>query len=210
VHVEVLREKIKQIDPDSRRHMDVITSEIQRLDRVVQTLVDFTKPVELRLADADLRRVLEEVVLLAQPQAARHGVSVRCDLPEEPLAVKADVDLVKQAVLNIAINGIQAMPGGGALNISGRRDNGAIEVEVRDQGTGIPPEIRDKIFNLYFTTKKAGSGIGLAMAYRVMQLHNGSLGFESQPGMGTAFRLRFPAIEQLQTPDTARQVTVRT
>ena len=210
VHLEVLREKFQQIDPDSRRHMDVIGSEIQRLDRVVQTLVDFTKPVELRLADADLRRVLEEVVVLAGPEAARRGVTMRCDVPEEALAVKADVDLVKQAVLNIAINGIQAMPGGGALTITGRRDDSAVEVEVRDQGPGIPAEIRDKIFNLYFTTKKSGSGIGLAMAYRVMQLHNGSLAFESQPGMGTAFCLRFPAQEQGQTAEAAREITART
>ena len=73
VHLEVLREKIKQIDPESKRHMDVIGSEIQRLDRVVQTLVDFTKPVELRLGDIDLRRVVEEVSVLAAPEAARHG-----------------------------------------------------------------------------------------------------------------------------------------
>jgi signal transduction histidine kinase len=105
---------------------------------------------------------------------------------------------VKQAVLNIALNGIQAMPDGGALNLTARREDDAIEIEVRDQGAGIPPEIREKIFMLYFTTKKSGSGIGLAMSYRVMQLHNGSVEFESEPGQGTVFHLRFPASEQLQ------------
>jgi signal transduction histidine kinase len=198
VHLEVLREKIKQIDPESKRHMDVIGSEIQRLDRVLQTLVDFTKPVELRLRDTDLRRVIEEVSLLAAPEAARHGVKVQCQLPTEPLVVKADADLVKQAVLNIAINGIQAMPGGGALLMAAQREDTAVEIEIRDQGGGISPEIRDKIFNLYFTTKKSGSGIGLAMTYRVMQLHNGSVQFESQPEQGTAFHLRFPATEPVR------------
>jgi len=197
VHLEVLREKIKQIDPESKRHMDVIGSEIQRLDRVVQTLVDFTKPVELRLGDTDLRRIVEDVSVLAAPEAARHGVTVGCELPAEALVVKADADLVKQAVLNIALNGIQAMPDGGALNLAARREDDAIEIEVRDQGPGIPPEIREKIFMLYFTTKKSGSGIGLAMSYRVMQLHNGSVEFESEPGQATVFRLRFPASEQL-------------
>ncbi|HET7185972.1 MAG TPA: ATP-binding protein [Terriglobales bacterium] len=212
VHLEVLREKIKQIDPESRRHMDVISSEIQRLDRVVQTLVDFTKPVELRLSDADLRRIVEDVSVLAAPEASRQGVTVRCDLPPDPLTIKADADLVKQAVLNIALNGIQAMPGGGALQLVARRDDHLIEVEVRDQGPGIPPEIRDKIFNLYFTTKKTGSGIGLAMSYRVMQLHNGSMEFESQPGQGTTFHLRFPAAEHARSASSgmgadAQQVT---
>lgn len=197
VHLEVLREKIKQIDPESKRHMDVIGSEIQRLDRVVQTLVDFTKPVELRLGDTDLRRIVEDVSLLAAPEAARLGVTVGCELPAEPLVVKADADLVKQAVLNIALNGIQAMPEGGGLNLAAWRKDDAIEIEVRDQGPGIPPEIRDKIFKLYYTTKKSGTGIGLAMSYRVMQLHNGSVEFESEPGQGTVFRLRFPASEQL-------------
>ncbi len=196
VHLEVLREKIKQIDPDSKRHMDVISSEIQRLDRVVQTLVDFTRPVELRLSDTDLRRLIDEVSVLAAPEAARHGVQVRYELPPVSLVVKADADLIKQAVLNISINGIQAMPGGGILLITARREEAAVEIEIRDQGAGIPPELREKIFNLYFTTKKNGSGIGLAMAYRVMQLHSGSIQFESQPGQGTAFHLRFPAAEQ--------------
>lgn len=197
VHLEVLREKIKQIDPESRRHMDVIGSEIQRLDRVVQTLVDFTRPVELRLGDTDLRRIVEDVSVLAAPEAGRLGVTVGCQLPAEALLVKADADLVKQAVLNIALNGVQAMPEGGALSLAARRKDDAIEIEVRDQGPGIPPEIRDKIFKLYYTTKKSGTGIGLAMSYRVMQLHNGSVEFESEPGQGTVFRLRFPASEQL-------------
>ncbi|MGI9103996.1 MAG: sensor histidine kinase [Terriglobales bacterium] len=213
VHLEVLREKIRQIDPESKRHMDVIGSEIQRLDRVVQTLVDFTKPVELRLAEIDLRRLAEDVSLLAAPEAARHGVEMKCDLPTEPLLVNADADLTKQAVLNIAINGIQAMPQGGTLSISGHRDGDRVEIAIRDQGAGIPPELREKIFNLYFTTKKSGTGIGLAMAYRVMQLHNGSVEFESHPGQGTTFYLRFPAMETVHpAPSRAeaqQQMTAR-
>jgi signal transduction histidine kinase len=192
VHLEVLRQKLQQLDPDTRRHIDVIGSEIQRLDRVVQTLVDFTRPVELRLADLDLRRLVDEVVVLAQPDAERHGVSIVRDLPHDGLPVKIDADLVKQAVLNIVLNGVQAMPEGGALTIVGRRAGDDVQLEVRDQGAGIPQEVRDKIFNLYFTTKKNGSGIGLAMAYRVMQLHNGSVEYDSVEGRGTVFRLRLP------------------
>ncbi|HYA96406.1 MAG TPA: ATP-binding protein [Terriglobales bacterium] len=192
VHLEVLRQKLQQLDPDTRRHIDVIGSEIQRLDRVVQTLVDFTRPVELRLVDLDLRRLVDEVVVLAQPDAERHGVSIVRDLPREGLPVKIDADLVKQAVLNIVLNGVQAMPGGGELTILGNRAGDDVQLQVRDHGAGIPPEVRDKIFNLYFTTKKNGSGIGLAMAYRVMQLHNGSVEYDSAEGRGTIFRLRFP------------------
>jgi signal transduction histidine kinase len=135
---------------------------------------------------------VDEVVVLAQPDAERHGVSIVRDLPREGLPVKIDADLVKQAVLNIVLNGVQAMPGGGELTILGSRAGDDVQLEVRDHGAGIPPEVRDKIFNLYFTTKKNGSGIGLAMAYRVMQLHNGSVEYDSVEGQGTTFRLRFP------------------
>jgi len=194
VHLEVLRQKLQQLDPDTRRHIDVIGSEIQRLDRVVQTLVDFTKPMDLRLADLDLRRLVDEVVVLAQPDAERHGVSIVRDLPNASLPVKVDADLVKQAVLNIVLNGVQAMPGGGELTLLGRLAGDDAQLEIRDHGAGIPQEVRDKIFNLYFTTKKNGSGIGLAMAYRVMQLHNGSVEYDSVEGQGTTFRLRFPLV----------------
>jgi signal transduction histidine kinase len=193
VHLELLRQKSEGIDPATRRHVDVIGSEIQRLDRVVQTLVDFTRPMELRLADLDIRQVIEDVVLLAAPDAERHRATITTQLASEPLPVKIDTDLVKQALLNIVINGVQAMPDGGLLTIAARRRDDDVEVEVSDQGNGIPSTLRDKVFNLYFTTKKTGSGIGLAMSYRVMQLHNGSIEFESHEGRGTTFWLRFPA-----------------
>ncbi len=201
VHLEVLREKLHEIDPDSRRHMDIIGKEIQRLDRVVQTLVDFTRPVELRLAEIDLRRTLEEVVALAAPEAERHGVSITRQFAREPLPVMVDADLVKQAVLNVVNNGVQAMEDGGQLTITAVRDDGSARVEVRDTGQGIPPDVRDKIFNLYFTTKAKGSGIGLAMTYRVMQLHNGSVEFESLDGQGTVFRLRLPLARREEAPE---------
>ncbi len=192
VHLELLREKMREVDPDTRRHMDIIGREIHRLDRVVQTLVDFNRPLELRLADFDLRRVMEEVALLAAPESARQGVKIETHLGNEVLPVRADADLIKQALLNVVLNGVQAMSDGGVLNMAASRDETAAIIEVRDQGTGIRPEIRDKIFNLYFTTKKAGSGIGLAMSYRVLQLHNGALHFVTEMGKGTTFRLVLP------------------
>jgi len=195
VHLEVLRQKMKEIDPDTRRHVDVIGSEIQRLDRVVQTLVDFTRPVELRLSDMDLRKAVDEVVSLASPAAERHKVTIERQPSQEPLPVRIDSDLVKQAILNIVLNGVQAMPEGGTLRITSKREGEGALVSIRDQGGGIPENIRDKVFNLYFTTKSGGSGIGLAMAYRVVQLHHGSVEFTSIMEHGTTFYLRFPLAE---------------
>ena len=195
VHLEVLRNKLKELDPDTRRHMDVIGTEIRRLDRVVQTLVDFTRPVDLRLNDVDLRKLLDDILNLATPDAEKHNVHIRKHFSESPLPVKIDSDLVKQAVLNIMINGMQAMKDGGDLNVSAFSLDEEAVVEISDQGQGIPPEIRDKIFNLYFTTKSGGSGIGLPMTYRVVQLHNGTMDFTSEEGRGTTFRLTFPLQE---------------
>jgi signal transduction histidine kinase len=207
VHLEILRNKLNQPDADTQRHMDVIGSEIQRLDRVVQTLVDFTRPVELKLADIDLRSLVEQVVFMAKPDCERHGVRLLTEIGDEPLTARVDADLIKQSLLNIVINGVQAMENGGTLSIRANRRDEDAQLEIQDTGPGIPPAIRDKIFNLYFTTKKSGSGIGLAMTYRIMQLHNGSVHFDTRSGEGTIFYLTLPLIraEHRQQRDLVAQ-----
>ncbi len=166
LHLQLLQNKLLQVDPDTRRHMDIIGSEIHRLDRVVQILVDFTRPRDLHVEEIDLRRLLEDVAQLAAPDAAQHGVTIERKLPSKPLPVKVDTDFMKQAILNVVLNGVQAMPEGGTLTISARQEEDSILTEIRDQGAGIPAEIQDKIFELYFTTKAGGSGIGLAQPTR--------------------------------------------
>jgi len=193
LHLQLLRNKLSHQEPDTSRHMDIIDSEIRRLDRVVQTLVDFTRPRDLHLEEVDLLRLMEEVAQLAAPDAEQHGVTIERHVTEQRLPIKVDVDLMKQAILNVVINGVQAMPQGGLLTISARRENNAVVAEVRDQGGGIPQDLHDKIFELYFTTKKDGSGIGLAQTYQVLQWHYGSVDFESAEGTGTVFRFHIPA-----------------
>jgi signal transduction histidine kinase len=197
LHLQLLHNKLKQVDPDTQRHMDVIGSEIHRLDRVVQTLVDFTRPRDLHLQEIDMRKVLEEVSVLAGPDAAQHGVRLAQGFCEEPLLVRVDPDLMKQAILNLVLNGVQAMSQGGTLALAAQREEETVLIEVRDEGNGIPPELQEKIFELYFTTKKGGSGIGLAQTYQIMQWHYGSVDFDSTVGVGTTFRLRLPAVTQL-------------
>jgi signal transduction histidine kinase len=195
LHLQLLQTKLKQIDPDTRRHMDIIGNEIHRLDRVVQILVDFTRPRDLHLDEIDMRRLLEEVIMLATPDTEQHGVTVKRKLGTEPLGVRVDLDVMKQAILNVIINGMQAMPQGGTLTISVRRDEDSVITEIRDQGVGIPHELQEKIFELYFTTRKGGSGIGLAQTYQALQWHYGSIDFETVEGQGTTFRLRLPVVE---------------
>ena len=203
LHLQLLQNKLQQDEPETRRHMDIIGSEIHRLDRVVQILVDFTRPRDLRLEDVDLRKILESVSVLAAPDAARHGVQLVQELPPEDdaLMVRVDPDLMKQAILNLVLNGVQSMTSGGTLTLRARRNDEMILAEVMDQGCGIPPDAQEKIFELYFTTKgeEGGSGIGLAQTYQIMQWHYGSIDFDTVVGAGTTFRLRLPAT--LARPD---------
>ena len=195
LHLQLLQNKLLQTDPDTRRHMDIIDSEIHRLDRVVQILVDFTRPRDLHLEQIDLKHVLEDVAQLAAPDAEQHGINLRAEFSETSLPVTADVDFMKQAVLNIVLNGVQAMTNGGNLWLTARREGETVVTEIRDEGVGIPRDLQEKVFELYFTTKPGGSGIGLAQTYQIMQWHYGSIEFESQDGKGTTFRLRLPLTE---------------
>jgi PAS domain S-box-containing protein len=200
LHLQLLRNKLREIDPDTGRHVDIIDSEIHRLDRVVQILVDFTRPREIHPETTDLRLILDEVSLLAAPEAEQHNVKLTRELPVEAIPVKVDTDFMKQAILNVVLNGIQAMPNGGTLAIAAYRQEDTVVTEIRDQGTGIPSSVQEKIFELYFTTKKSGSGIGLAQTYQVMQWHYGSVDFSSTEGKGTTFRLRLPLAELRSPP----------
>ena len=193
VHLELLRSKIAG-DSGAARHLEVIQSEIRRLDRVVQTLVDFSRPVELQLKDQDLRGIVSSVLMLASAEFETRDISVVSELPSHAVNVRIDADLLKQALLNVVLNGAQSMSGGGELSVRLTEDARAAILKVEDHGEGIPHEIRDRIFDLYFTTKREGSGIGLAMTYRILQLHHGQLDVESKMGKGSTFTLRIPVI----------------
>jgi signal transduction histidine kinase len=217
VHLELLKSKLGAAEGPATRHLEVIDAEIRRLDRVVQTLVDFSRPVELQLHEQDLRLVIGDVLALAAEELTTRKIKLTSRMPDEPLISNVDADLLKQAALNVIQNGAQAMPEGGRLEVALEEDfsdgNGSVPrarqngfdgartgysasrfavLRIADEGEGIPAEIREKIFDLYFTTKIGGSGIGLAMTYRILQLHHGSVDVQSREGRGTEFLLRIP------------------
>jgi signal transduction histidine kinase len=201
VHLELLRSKLAGANSEAlagaQRHVDILSGEMQRLDRVVQTLADFSRPMDLKLREQDLRQVLDAVIELTAAEMEENGVLVLVDEPNEPLMVRVDAELVRQALLNLLLNAMQAMPQGGKLRLTLRRDHQFAVVEITDEGEGIPPEILPRIFELYFTTKPKGSGIGLAMTYRILQMHGGALDVRSNAtplaaDRGTTFTLRLP------------------
>jgi signal transduction histidine kinase len=196
LHLEILKERVGGADPVAEEELRILRDETKRLDRVVKTFLDFTKPVELKLAPLDLFELVNNLAQFLMPEAQSKKVKLSIVCESERSRIRGDADLLKQAFLNLLRNGMEAMPEGGPLSIQIRKEPVEIVVEIRDQGVGIPPESYNKIFQLYFTTKTQGSGIGLAVTYRVVQLHNGSIHFESKAGEGTMFELRFPRLEE--------------
>ncbi len=187
LHLEILRNRLEEPGPE----VDVISREISRLDRVVKTFLDFNRPVEPQLRKLDLNEIVEELVRLVGPQTKERKVELRLELGQAPM-IQGDPDLLKQAVLNVIMNAMEAMPNGGVLTVLTRRVNDHCELAVSDTGAGIPLAVRDRVFSLYFSTKKEGSGIGLALAYRFVQLCDGKLDFVTEIDKGTTFRFSFP------------------
>jgi PAS domain S-box-containing protein len=191
--LENLKESLPDdLESNSQQAVQVLDKEIDRLDAVVKRFLDFSRPMDVRLEATQLAELLKEVLETARPQMQKAGVQVAQLLPIDVPEVYVDRDLLKQAVLNLVLNAVEAMPNGGQLRIVLSRRGEMAEISVGDTGKGIPPENRQKIFQLFFTTRPGGSGIGLASAFRIVQLHNGSIDFTSEVGRGTTFRIELP------------------
>jgi nitrogen fixation/metabolism regulation signal transduction histidine kinase len=209
IHLELLKQKLARQPamlaanagvatgvggrPDVDKHVNVISSEIRRLDEVVVGFLKFARPDELKLQPLRMSDLISDIATTIAPEAERNNVSIKLDCPSDAPEINADPGMLRQALLNLALNACQAMPQGGNLKLSCHATSrNRVEIAVEDTGIGIPPENLNRIFDLYFTTKEKGSGIGLSMVYRIIQLHDGDVEVESTPGRGTRFRLLFP------------------
>jgi signal transduction histidine kinase len=181
------------VDPaDAIQHVNVIAGEIRRLDEVVQGFLKFSRPEDLKLQPIALSTLFAEVVPIIRPEAARTGVQLVVDC-DGAIEVNADSAMLRQAFLNLALNACHAMPHGGTLRIACEKLRGhRVGITVADTGIGIKPEHLNRIFDLYYTTKSGGSGIGLSMVYRTVQMHDGEIDVESTPGKGTTFTVTLP------------------
>ena len=213
IHLELLRMKIRKASPvpvgggtavaETARtddpllqHVEVIETEIRRLDEVVQGFLKFTRPEDLRLQAVRVSSLLDEMLPILRPEANEHNVRLVVETADDQLAINGDAAMLRQAILNLAMNACQAMPHGGELRLRSAPASGnRVELRVEDTGVGIPPEHLDRIFDLYFTTKDHGNGIGLSMVYRIIQMHDGEVEVQSTPGRGTTFKLLLPRAE---------------
>jgi signal transduction histidine kinase len=193
IHLELARARLDASAPDVKQSLDVIGSELRRLDQVVQGFLKFVRPQELSLKAVDVNALLQSAVALLEPEWEPAGARFALRLDPSCPALSADEELLRQAFLNVAVNACQALPAGGPVTISTswrRRDH--LAVAIADEGVGIAPEDLDRIFSLYYTTKPGGSGIGLSLVYRIVQMHDGTIHVASTPGHGTTVTCRFP------------------
>ena len=178
---------------DVSKHVDVIAQEIKRLDEVVVGFLKFARPDELKLQPVKMSDLISDIATTVAPEAERNNVAIRVDCESGAPEINADPGMLRQAFLNLALNACQAMPDGGTLKITcevvrGRR----VIITVADTGVGIKPEHLKRIFDLYYTTRQGGSGIGLSMVYRTVQMLDGEIEVQSTPGKGTTFRVILP------------------
>jgi PAS domain S-box-containing protein len=202
-----------------REHVTVMLAEIDRVNRVMEALLDLGRPLGFTFGVVNVHELLERVSLLAEPMARAHEVQLvrRYDPSLPPLW--ADADRLMQVFQNLVQNGVEAMPGGGRLTLTtrlsldtvygGRVDAGAgprplVEVQVTDEGEGIPAELRDRVFDPFVTTKARGLGLGLALAHRIVEEHRGALRVASTPGKGTSFSCYLPVAPTSAPPAAPR------
>jgi signal transduction histidine kinase len=170
----------------------VIAGEIRRLDEVVQGFLKFTRPEDLKLQPVPLAALFDEIVPIVQLEAKRTGVTLSVSCAGVP-DVNGDPAMLRQAFLNLALNACQAMPAGGTLAIRCEAArHRQVAISFADTGVGIKPEHLPRLFDLYFTTKPKGSGIGLSMVYRTVQMHDGEIEVQSTPAVGSTFRILLP------------------
>src|SRR5579863_8143596 len=199
IWLENLKASLPDVDGLPAQAVRVLDSEIDRLDSVVKRFLDFTRPPEMHQEESSLKEILEEILAVERPEFDKANIKLEARLDTDVPRVLVDKPLLMQAMINLIVNAIEAMSSGGRLSLSLRRREEMAEIEIRDTGRGIAPEHRQRIFQLFFTTRPGGSGIGLASTFRTVQLHNGSIEFESEVGRGTTFRIDLPLARQTES-----------
>jgi signal transduction histidine kinase len=176
------------------RSLGIIRGEIRRLGRLVENFLRFARSDRQEKAPVHLPKLLRETVQLVEKEAGRRGVQVQVEIDDAIPDVMADAESIRSSVLNLVLNSFEAMPKGGSLTLSARREGTDVLVEVADSGSGIPAAEQERVFDFAYTTREGGHGLGLPMVHQVVvEDHGGRVLLESRPGAGTRVLLAFPA-----------------
>jgi signal transduction histidine kinase len=197
-YIEVLRRDYN-LDGESRAEfLTNIKKEVERIDRIIRTLLDYSRPRDFELKRIGVNDVVNRAVDIVRTQGILKNVELNLELSNGPLSIEVDPHQLSQVVINLILNAKDAVSNDGVITVStARNSNGGVEIAVKDNGAGIPREMMDKIFDPFFTTKEPGkgTGLGLSVSQRIVQIFDGSISVESEPGKGTTFRVTLPAAE---------------
>lgn len=193
LNIQLVKETVAEKAPTAAPPLDLILDEIRRIDSIVAQFLQFARPPRTTLRLDSPNRAVQTVHDMIREMARKKGVEISLEcaaVPEVPM----DKDRLVEAVYNLAQNAVQVLGSGGLLSLRTRADKDAVFIEVHDNGPGIPEEIREKIFELYFSTKEEGHGTGLGLPYAdsIVKAHNGTLTVASQEGEGSTFTIRLP------------------
>lgn len=182
LHIQLLCERFasKEDDEEINESLDILHTEVKRINNVLDGFRNYATSTQIGRSSVDVTLLIEKLVRLLRPQAEMHGVILKVDITDRIVSpIQADSVGLEQVLLNLALNGLAAMPDGGTLRFSVTRQDDNVRIDVIDNGNGIPPEIRSKIFDPYFTTRNDGTGMGLALCDKIIRQHDGSIDFES-------------------------------
>jgi len=187
----IIKMLLHALKVDNSKDVEVIEGEIDRINKIVTQFLDYARPGEPVLKEIDVNRILDTTLILLSHRLNKRKIELVKDLPSVP-RLSADPDKLEQAFLNLFLNAIDAMPSGGRLKVSTRTSNGYVQIEIGDSGVGIPPQIKNKLFKPFTTTKEGGLGLGLSVVHRIVEGHKGRIAVESTPEHGTAFTISLP------------------
>lgn len=190
---QLLSRRLDQRDHEGRHLAGEMLQRIQRMEGAVQDLLNYARPSPARLSLLDLNAIVERALRLVEPRAQRSGVAIGRSLAAELPSSLVDPDQIGQVVVNLALNGIEAMQGGGRLEVETREADGVVELRVSDSGPGIAPAERDRIFRPFYTTKHTGTGLGLAIVRQIVERHGGAVAVADAPSGGARFVVSLPA-----------------
>jgi two-component system sensor histidine kinase HydH len=182
----------KEGEPSLKEKLHIIQSEVQRLENFLGDLRDFTRPATPVMQKMNINEVIHDVDVLMQEEAKNRDINLVEQLDPHLPPLQADPNQMKQVLLNLVKNAFEAMDSGGQIVLASGAEDNQVWFSVKDTGGGMPPDVLEKIFNPFFTTKKKGTGLGLAVIHKIVADHHGSVSVQSLPDQGTTFQVKLP------------------
>ncbi|MFC2088435.1 PAS domain-containing sensor histidine kinase [Calditrichota bacterium] len=209
MHTEIIKNKLDKLEFDEKnkaqKSLDTLQSEVKRINRIIQQFLTLARPSKLDLDLININKMISSILDLVQQQAQELKINISTKFQQTLDTIYGEEDQLKQVLLNLILNAFAAMDTGGKLTIKTKSENRKQFIEVSDTGVGIPDKIQPRIFDLYFTTKNEGGGIGLSISKNIMEAHEGKLYFQTVKGKGTTFIMEFPLKEQTTLYSTRKR-----